>query len=66
MDDMAFACRYGRETHNRCTKCGAFIYRYDSFHTDEYGGYICLNCWEKMIEEDEEEEEVEDEQGIRE
>lgn len=64
MDDMAFACRYGRETHKVCTMCGAFIYSDDTHFIRGYDEYICLDCWERVIEEENEEEE-EDEQGIR-
>ena len=44
MDDMAFACRYGRETHKVCTMCGAFIYSDDTHFVRGYDEYICLDC----------------------
>lgn len=57
MDDFAFAGRYGRETYEKCSMCGAFIYEDDTYYIGRDREYICRDCWERVIEEQEEEEE---------
>ena len=56
MNDMSFACRYGRTEPRPCVKCGDLIYEEDDYKKTDYGEYICLKCYEYMYWNDEEEE----------
>ena len=54
MNDMQFACRYGRPEPQTCTRCGAYIFEDDDYKITDYGEFMCITCYEDMYYEEDE------------